>query len=131
MDVFMVKGTMCIGFACNIVPFSINSPNKGTPSEVASYMKMLGTCYRSRRSIIWLGAWLYKRRTKRLGDRETRRAARRVQVINQTLATVAKSLGNSLHISLLPRKNQVQTHQSAIFPIGCEMYIWKSTLEFA
>ena len=28
--VFMLKGTMCIGFACNIVPFSINSSNCGS-----------------------------------------------------------------------------------------------------
>nr|XP_018903803.1 PREDICTED: maltase A2-like isoform X1 [Bemisia tabaci] len=26
MNVIMVKGTMCIGFACNIVPFTINEP---------------------------------------------------------------------------------------------------------
>ena len=26
VDLFMLKGTMCIGFAWNIVPFSINTP---------------------------------------------------------------------------------------------------------
>ena len=29
LGVFVIKGTMCIGFACYIVPFSINMSNQG------------------------------------------------------------------------------------------------------